>query len=201
MRTKTLAAVVAGIGTLGWATTAQAQTVRVALLPIVVNSSLTETEYLSKGLADMISARLEKSGEIVVVRAEEGAIDLEAAIAAGEDAGAEFVVYGSYTQFGDGASLDLRAASVASGTKSNPRRVFVQAGSPAEIIPKLDDLSERVARYMVGAAVSAGPAIDPSAAAPAAGAQTPSQATLEARIEALERVVFPEGGSQTTADE
>ena len=45
-------------------------TPRVALVPIVVHSSAVEPHYLSNGLAEMLSARLEKSGEISVVRVE-----------------------------------------------------------------------------------------------------------------------------------
>jgi TolB-like protein len=190
MRVGLLAALVASVGLLvGQTGVAHAQTVRVAMLPIAVNSSLSETDYLSTGLADMLTARLEQSGQIAVTRLDGSAPDRATAIEAGKKAGVEFVLFGSYTQFGDGASLDLRCVEIAGDASDEPRRVFIQAGSPAEIIPKLGDLSESVTRYLVGAAgsTSAPAAANPSATTPTANSEL---ADLQQRIEALERVVF-----------
>ena len=103
--------------------------------------------------------------------------------------GAEYVVFGSYTQFGDGASLDLRCAPVVGGEADVPRRVFIQAGSASEIIPKLGVLAETITRYLVGAAASVAPAAGEDAIAPVAPGAT-SLADIEQRVEALERVIF-----------
>jgi hypothetical protein len=187
MRVGLLAALFAGIGLLGYPGITYAQTLRVAMLPIAVNSSLSETDYLSTGLADMLAARLEQSGQIAIIRLDESARDRAAAIQAGKKAGVEFVLFGSYTQFGDGASLDLRCVEVAGDNSDKPRRVFIQAGSPGEIIPKLGDMSESVTRYLVGAAVSTKLPPAANATAPAAA---PEFTELQQRIEALERVVF-----------
>jgi len=168
---------------------AAAKNVRVALLPIVVNSNSGETGYLSRGLAEMISARLEQSGQIAIVRLTEGgagATDRAAAVVAGAKAGAEFVVFGSYTQFGDGASLDLRCAAVAGSSEDDPRRVFIQAGSPGEIIPQLSEMSDRMTEYLVGAAASAPPSVRSGEAGATAGDEF---AKLRTRIEFLERAV------------
>jgi len=159
------------------------------MLPVVVNSNSGETEYLSQGIADMLSARLERTGEIAIVRLEKGTTDRKVAIEAASAADASFVVFGSYTQFGDGASLDLRCAPVDAADEDGARRVFIQAGTPADIIPKLDDLSVRVASYLVGASVSAAPPTDtPVAAAPKPATQ--SNSDLERRVAELERVIF-----------
>lgn len=170
--------------------TAGAQTVRVAMLPISVNSSLTETEYLRSGLADMLAARLEQGGQLVIIRLPEAVATRKEAIEAAREAGAQFALFGSYTQFGDGASLDLRCASVAEGDDSGkPRRVFIQAGSPAAIIPQLEDLAIRMGEYMAGAEVSTGPPrVD---GAPDATTTAPAATDLERRVQALERAVFP----------
>ncbi len=195
MRVGLLAALFAGVGLLGHSGIAHAQTLRVAMLPIAVNSSLSETDYLSTGLADMLAARLEQSGQIAIIRLDESARDRAAAIQAGKKAGVEFVLFGSYTQFGDGASLDLRCVEVAGDNSDKPRRVFIQAGSPGEIIPKLGDMSESVTRYLVGAAVS-------TKSIPAADATAPAAASefteLQQRIEALERVVFSAPAASAT---
>jgi hypothetical protein len=193
MRVGLLAALVVGVGLLGLPGLSSAQTVRVAMLPIAVNSSDSETDYLSTGLADMLTARLEQSGRIVITRLDEDVRDRTDAIKAGEEAGVEFVLFGSYTQFGAGAgagaSLDLRCVKVAGDDSAEPRRVFIQAGSPAEIIPKLGDLSESVTRYLLGTAVSTGPQPGVNAAVPPTAAAS-GLADLQQRIEALERVVF-----------
>ncbi|MBW2495532.1 MAG: hypothetical protein JRE43_12325, partial [Deltaproteobacteria bacterium] len=119
---------------LGQPRAAQAEVIRVAMFPVAVNSSLPDTGHLSAGLGDMIAARLEQSGQIVVTRLDAAISNRDEAIAAGKEAGADYVLFGSYTQFGDGASLDLRCAPVVGGEADEPRRVFVQAGSASEII-------------------------------------------------------------------
>ncbi|MFP8879009.1 MAG: hypothetical protein VCE43_05835 [Myxococcota bacterium] len=187
MRIAWLGALVAGFTCVGIA--AAAGPLRVAMLPVVVNSNDSETGYLSRGIADMLSARLERSGEIAIVRLEDGSTDQETAVEAASEVNASFVVFGSYTQFGDGASLDLRCAPVDGVREEGARRVFIQAGSPGEIIPKLDDLSVRVTRYLVGAAVSAPPVSENSTRA-ATKPATQSTGDLQRRVAELERVIF-----------
>ena len=120
---------------------------RVAVLPVVVHS-LEQQAYLQSGIADMLATRLEQHPGLAVVRVRDVAqatTDGEAAREAARAAGAEFVVFGSFTRFGDGASLDLRCLPVAGAKGDDPRSVFVQAGSVGEIIPRLDDVADKVA--------------------------------------------------------
>ncbi len=137
----------------------------------------------------MVAARLEQNGQIVIVRLDEPASSREEAIAAGKKAGAQYVLFGSYTQFGDGASLDLRCAPIIGGEADQPRRVFIQAGSASEIIPKLGVLSESVSRYLVGVAEPPGVPAGADASAPGAP-DAASLADIEQRVEALERAIF-----------
>ena len=170
------------------------------MLPVSVNSSLSDTGHLSAGLADMVAARLEQNGQIVIIRLDEPATGREEAIAAGKRVGAAYVLFGSYTQFGDGASLDLRCASVVGGETDEPRRVFIQAGSASEIIPKLGVLSENVSRYLVGAAVAPEPLAGADANAPGVP-DAASIAEIEQRLEALERVIFaPPAAAESAAE-
>jgi hypothetical protein len=149
----------------------------------------------------MIAARLEQSGQIVVIRLDATVTSREEAIAAGKKAGAEYVLFGSYTQFGDGASLDLRCAPVVGEKTDEPRRVFVQAGSASEIIPKLGVLTQNVTRYLVDAAAPAAPLASEDSAAPKAP-DTASMVDLELRVEALEREIFaPPPASESTEAE
>ncbi len=47
---------------------------RIALLPITVHSAHAEPGYLSEGLAEMLTSRLEQAGEISVIRLEPDSI-------------------------------------------------------------------------------------------------------------------------------
>ncbi len=189
VRTGLLVTFVIGAVWLGQPRPAHAEVIRVAMLPVSVNSSLSETDHLSAGLADMVAARLEQNGQIVIIRLDAPAASREDAIAAGKKVGAEYVLLGSYTPFGDGASLDPRCASVVGEKADEPRRIFIHAGSASEIIPKLGVLSESVTRYLVGDAAPPGPMVGEDAAAPVAPDAT-SLADIEQRVEALERVIF-----------
>ena len=189
VRTGLLVISIIGAVSLGLPRTAHAEVIRVAMLPVSVNSSLPETDHLSAGLADMVAARLEQNGQIVIIRLDTPAASREEAIAAGKKVGAEYVLFGSYTQFGDGASLDLRCAPIVGGEADAPRRVFIQAGSASGIIPKLGVLAESVSRYLVGDAASSAPLAGEDAAAPEAR-DASSLADIEQRVEALERVIF-----------
>jgi len=165
---------------------------RVAVLPVVVHS-LDEREYLRDGIADMLTTRLTRSREVKVIRIEDAGqatIDLEAARASAREAGADWVVYGSFTRFGEGASLDLRAASAAEHGISAERSIFTQSGSLSGIIPQLDDVSSKIVQYVTthdpaAPAVSAGPVGTPAAA----GTNTEIEALRE-RVERLEQVIY-----------
>ena len=177
---------------------------RVAVLPVVVHS-LEQQAYLQSGIADMLSTRLEQNPGLVVVRvrdAVQATTDGEAARKAARAAGADFVVYGSFTRFGDGASLDLRCLPVAGAEGDDPRSVFVQSGSVGEIIPRLDDVADRVARYVTSGggtgtpAVGAGPAVAAGGAPPEALSDALSELDeLRARVERLESLISGREGA------
>jgi TolB-like protein len=200
---RTLAGTVAAALPLLAVTAAAAPKVRVAVLPVVVHS-LEQREYLQNGIADMLSTRLERNDALAIVRVRETAqatTDGEAARAAARAAGAEFVVFGSFTRFGDGASLDLRCLSVAGAKGDDPRSVFVQSGSVSEIIPRLDDVAEKVAHYVTSGdagtpAVAAGPAPATGGAPPEAFQDALSELDeLRARVERLEELLYGREGA------
>ena len=132
-----LAVLLAGVGLLVLARDSSAQLLRVALLPVVVHSATPDNAYVSTGLAEMLSARLEQFEGVAVIRVgEESKPTTEAAaVEAARSVGASYVLFGSFTQFGAGASLDLRCAPV--DGSNDGRRIFIQAGTMAEIIPRL----------------------------------------------------------------
>ena len=188
-----LLALLLGAASLHNSTGASAAPVRAALLPIAVHSADDGSSYLSAGLAEMISARLEQSGGVSVILPQGPAVgtsDLAKAVEAGKTAGADYVVFGAFTQFGAGASLDVQCAAVNAEGEARPRRIFVQSGTLGEIIPKLDDLAAKLARFMISG--------NKEAQAVAAGA--PSDSTelddIRRRLDALERAVRYEAAKQ-----
>jgi TolB-like protein len=124
----------------------------VAILPVVVHA-LDDQAYLREGLADMLASRLGQQPGIGVVRVNDPAkatLDPAAARAAGQAVGAQWVLFGSFTRFGDGASLDVQCVPVAAPGNPDPRSIFVQSGQIAELIPRLDGIAERVASHVMG---------------------------------------------------
>jgi TolB-like protein len=121
---------------------------RVAILPMVVHS-LEEQNYLREGIADMLATRVGQSPSIAVVRvadAGRATTEPEAARAVAQEVGAAWVVFGAFTRFGDGASLDVQCARTDGSGEA--RAIFVQSGALGEIIPKVDELAERVVHHV-----------------------------------------------------
>ena len=169
--------------------------VRIVLLPISVYAAGADTDYLSIGLAEMLAARLERYEGVAVVRPAADAVPPEGEAQALEAAGAlgaDFVLFGSFTQFGEGASLDLRCAPVAEGSDAGSRRVFIHSGTVAEIIPKLDTLAEKVLRFALGDAGGARRLAEPEAGGAAGSGSAGDEALvdLRRRVDALERAVY-----------
>ncbi|HEB89389.1 MAG TPA: hypothetical protein ENI85_07445 [Deltaproteobacteria bacterium] len=155
---------------------------RLLLLPIVVHSA-EDPEYLRNGLADMLSARFSRIGALEILRPgdpEAGTTDLEQALALGRQAGADYVLYGSFTRFGQGASLDVQCAPTTAGSDRKPlREIFVHSGSIGEIIPDLDELAGKVSRFARGEIV-------PSEAPASHSVGVAAIERLSRRVDALE---------------
>jgi len=162
-----------------------AQSARVAVLPVVIHS-IEESGYLREGITEMLSSRLSQQPGLSALRVDDvnaATADLDAARAAGRAAGADWVLFGSFTRFGEGASLDLRCVPVSSEAPASQRSVFVHAGALAELIPRLDSLVERIATHVRGGVANANA---PVAAAPAPADVLAELQALKARVSALE---------------
>jgi TolB-like protein len=126
--------------------------IRIALLPMVVHSA-ENPDYLRNGLADMMASRFERIRDFDVVRIDEiqsATTSLPKALKAARKAKAEFVLFGSFTRFGTGASLDIQCAGVLAESGKEPlREIFVQSGSIGDVIPDLSDLVGKVARFVI----------------------------------------------------
>lgn len=181
--------------------------VRVALLPMVVHSA-EDPRYLREGMADMLESRLARAGRIRVLRVDEpkaATTRLSEALARARQLDADYVLYGSFTRFGEGASLDLTCAPTRedAGEQEQLREIFVQSGSIEEVIPALSDLVGKVALFLESDGTTAAPSVAtnghpedaPAEAAPAAerasdGSAAAEIEALRSRIEALEAIVY-----------
>ena len=187
MQSKRLLRVIAaGLGLLLVGSAVQAQErVKIALLPMVVHSA-ENPDYVRSGLADMLSARLERIPDFEVLRIDErnaGTTNLERAVRRAQDAGAEFVLFGSFTRFGTGASLDVHCAAATSRDDEPPlREIFVHSGNIGDVIPDLDDLVGKVARFVIRDYTDRTTAAGETPDLPS----TRAIASLEARVAALE---------------
>jgi TolB-like protein len=127
-------------------------TIRIALLPMVVHSA-ESPEYLRAGLSDMLASRLERVPDFEVVRVEDpktATTQLSTALRVAEKFDAAFVLFGSFTRFGTGASLDVQCAGTRVESGRDPlREIFVHSGSIGDVIPDLDDLVGKVARFVI----------------------------------------------------
>lgn len=177
-----------------------AHPVRIVILPIVVHSAAPDTRYVSHGLSDMLSARLEQTGHVEIVQVEEAeaaTTQLGEALRHGKEQGGDFVVFGSFTQFGEGASLDVHCIPAAVNSEAEAaaaRRIFIQSGAIGEIIPKLDKIVDRVAIYAHVVPDPGTPAAEEGGPAPPA-ADSATLRDLTERLEALEEAVFGGGAS------
>jgi TolB-like protein len=204
-----VAAVLFGLPSLAWAG------VRIAMAPISVHAAGSDSAYLSTGLREMLSARLDQYDGVRVIRLgapDPAAAGREAAVEAGREAGADYVVFGSFTRFGEGASLDLSCVSLSQAPEADAmeeevRRVFIHSGKLGEIIPQLDTLAEKIARYAQSGDGSGGGS---SAAAAEVGEGTAADVKeesaemegLKRRVEALERAVYaPVASGAATGEE
>ena len=161
---------------------------RILLLPVVGHSA-ESPGYLRRGLSDMLMARFQQGDQFELIEVEDPELattSLEEAVETARDRGADFVLFGSFTRFGEGASLDMHAAATEEVSEdSGLREIFVHSGQIGEVIPDLDDLVGKVTRFAIddfvpGSASSDGPG--------ASSARPPvSVAELQRRVEKLEQ--------------
>jgi TolB-like protein len=165
---------------------------RIVILPIVVHSAAANPSYVSRGITDMISSRLEQTGRVQVERVDDpnaATTVLGKALDLGKARGGDYLIFGAFTQFGEGASLDVHCLPLdvkSEAEAAAARRIFISSGVMGDIIPKLDEIVDRVAVY-----TKVGPIQTAPGAAPAPPPDVLRELTR--RLDALEKAVFKEG--------
>ena len=208
-----LAVVVAGVVLmLGVQKSLAEPRMELAVLPIAVHTS-EHKEYLEAGLADMLASRLGRLPGVAVIRVQgegQATSDLETAKTLGRDMGAEYVLFGSFTQFGEGASLDLQCAPVSEEAEGAARSIFIQSGTLGEIIPRLDQVAEKVGHHLMADGAAPGSLPPVGAAAPRRGGPVSDELlqdaiseleALRGRVDALEERVYSPPAPSHPADD
>ena len=125
-----------------------AEPLKVALLPLTINAP-DRLDYLRQGLLDIMASRISWEDKVLVLDKEltqkalakvSGPIDETQALEIGKKLGADYVIFGSLTVAGEGASIDLRAADL--GKKQAGEKFFTQTKGLDEVIPRINDLIE-----------------------------------------------------------
>ncbi len=129
----------------------------VAVLPFAVHSG-ENIDYVKKGVWDMLYSRLSAGGELELVsrQAVQDALaklnkpDLQNddVLRIGGSLGADYVVWGSITKFGNSLSLDGKLMDVAGG--GSPVGVFEQCKSLDEVIPRIGDFAGKIQMHALG---------------------------------------------------
>ncbi len=145
----------------------------VAVLPFSLHSA-DNIEYVRQGIGDMLSSRIAVADKIVVTRKEaaqealkkSGAKDLSMKDAQdiGKKLNADYVVWGSITKIGKSISIDGKLIDVASG-KSDVG-ISSESQTLHEVIPKINDFSQRVVMHITGSAPQTQAAATATVAAP-----------------------------------
>lgn len=143
---------------------------KILILPFAVNAEKDLT-FLKEGVFDMLASRLVQEGKVLPVSKEEtgrllagatGPFTEAEAIAIGERIGADFVILGSLTVFGESISTDARCLAVAEKSIAS---TFSQAGkSQGDVITHVNRFAQQVNEQVFGRKTES--AVTASAAAP-----------------------------------
>jgi len=147
---------------------------RVAVLPFKINAE-KDLSYLREGIRDMLTSRLTKEGEVLVIGRPETDAALAAAAGAaavteptarqvGAKLNADYVLYGSLTVIGNSASMDAKMLDVAGNQPL--RTFFAQRPELDGIIPKVDEAAADINRSVFGQTRVAQQAPSPKAEQP-----------------------------------
>ncbi len=146
---------------------------KVAILPFTMHAQ-QEMDYLRDGIVDMLTTRLYWKDKVTVIEKgvvrkamadHPGAMDSEYAEQLGKELGADYVLFGSVTVFGESVSLDATILSTARNVE--PVTVFTQTKGMASVIPEINGFAQKINGQIFGrpealAQVRRRPSLSPS---------------------------------------
>ncbi|MFO7570926.1 MAG: FG-GAP-like repeat-containing protein [Smithellaceae bacterium] len=171
----------------------------VTVLPFSVHSA-DNIDYVRQGIADMLSNRISASDQILIVRKDTveeelkkfDAKDLTVSqvSAIGRSLKSDFVVWGSITKFGNSVSVDGKLFDVTAG-KSDVN-VSSQSQSLDDVIPKMNDFSQRIIGHIVGQSPATTGTSAPATPAPSRESQIIAGMKTGGKRGTLTSVINPE---------
>jgi len=164
----------------------------VAVLPFTVHSA-DNIDYVKQGISDMLTSRIAVEGKISVASKDlvQEAIkgrttrDLtpEEMNALGKKLNVDYIVSGSITKIGNSLSIDGKLMDLAAARSTVG--IFAQTQGLDEVIPKINDFSQRIVQHITGSTPSdfSSPAMElPAPSSAAAVADKPPQRNRESEI-------------------
>ena len=139
---------------------------KVAILPFKINAP-EDLSYLREGIMDMLASRISWEGKVEAIEEQqvksalagrEGPLNEAAAREVGTTLGADYVLFGSLTVFGDSVSID--AKMIALKEDRPPVSVYAQTKGMGEVIPRINDFAQDINNKIFGrgpTAVAAAP--------------------------------------------
>lgn len=164
----------------------------ITVLPFAVHSA-ENIEYVRQGIGDMLISRISASDKLEVTRKEivqdvlkkfgSKELNLLDVQNIGRQLKSDYVVWGSITKIGSSISIDGKLVDIAGG-KSDVG-IFSQSQTLDEVIPKINDFSQRIIQHILGSAPQSVPVpakTAPAAVAPAVAPPVASGTSREAQI-------------------
>jgi TolB-like protein len=125
---------------------------RIALLPFKINAEKDMT-FLQNGIFDMLTSRLSKEGEVVVISRQKAdnavkaigglaAIDASSARTLGSQLNADYTLFGSLTVLGTSISIDAKMVDVSGNTPTT--NFFEQSQDLGGVITKINGIAAQI---------------------------------------------------------
>ena len=129
---------------------------KVAILPFEINAP-EDLSYLREGIMDMLATRISWEGKVEAIEEQlvkealsgrKGALNEAAAREVGTTLGADYVLFGSLTVFGESVSID--AKMIALTEDRPPVNVYAQTKGMGEVIPRINDFAQDINNKIFG---------------------------------------------------
>ncbi|MEN6431396.1 MAG: FG-GAP-like repeat-containing protein [Smithella sp.] len=175
-------------------------TYTVTVLPFTINSA-ENIDYIKQGIEEMLASRISVPNKINVINKNIVTDELKKSkikgitetdvYNLGKKLNSDYVVWGSITKIGSSISIDGKLVDVLNNKADVG--IFSQSKTLDDVIPKINDFSERVIQNILG---TTPPSVAPSvsAPAPATSPQVPSALSRESQLIAKMRT----GGKKGT---
>jgi len=138
--------------TLSFDFSSAAEPKRIALLPFKINAEKDMT-FLQNGIFDMLTSRLSKEGEVVVISRQEienaveaigglAAVNASSAREIGSQLNADYTLFGSLTVFGNSISIDAKMVDVTGNTPTTS--FYEQSQDLGGVITKINGIAAQI---------------------------------------------------------